>query len=184
MNLTELLAEKDRLNVKICALMEPVNLAQGELSTIESQISAAIEESIKQARLMAGKDTGTVDVLVQGVMVKSTVSKVVKWHQDKMEIIRLPIRQHNDDPDQYMKPRSNTRLTRRLTRAFPSRSRRCLQRLEKSSQVLQKSPLTPTGGDYVFHSRFNRPGKRHLAAAEDPALLGAGSRKEHVRQHI
>lgn len=119
MNLTELLAEKDRLNVKICSLMEPVNLAQGELATIESQISAAIEESIKQARLMAGKDTGTVDVLVQGVMVKHTVSKVVKWHQDKMEAIRLLIRQHNDDPDQYMKTKVEYKVDEKAYKSFP-----------------------------------------------------------------
>lgn len=119
MNLTELLAVKDRLNVKICSLMEPVNLAQGELATIESQISAAIEESIKQARLMAGKDTGTVDVLVQGVMVKHTVSKVVKWHQDKMEAIRLLIRQHNDDPDHYMVTKIEYKVEEKAYKSFP-----------------------------------------------------------------
>lgn len=119
MNLQELLAEKDRINVKIAALMEPVNLALGELNVIEEQINSIITDPIKQARMMAGKDTGTVDVLVNGVMVKHTMAKVVKWHQDKLAAIRQLIAQHNDDPDRYMKTKVEYRIDEKAYHDFP-----------------------------------------------------------------
>lgn len=119
MNLTELLAERDRLNTKITAMMEPVNLAQGELTVIEDQINSIITEPVKQARLLAGKDTGTVDVLVNGVMVKHTMAKVVKWHQDKLTTIRQLIASHNDDPDRYMKAKTEYRIDEKAYHDFP-----------------------------------------------------------------
>ena len=119
MTLKELLAEKERLNVKIAALMEPVNLAQGELATLDDQINTIIMEPVKQARLMAGKDTGTVDVLVNGVMVKHTMAKVVKWHQDKLTAIRQLISGHNDDPDRYMKTKIEYRIDEKAYHDFP-----------------------------------------------------------------
>ena len=119
MTLKELIAEKERLNVKIAALMEPVNLVQGELNEIENQINVVIADSIKQARLMAGKDTGTVDVLVQGVMVKHSMAKVVKWHQEKLASIRQLIASHNDDPDRYMKTKIEYRIDEKDYLGFP-----------------------------------------------------------------
>lgn len=120
MTLQELLAERDRINTVIAALMEPVTTAQGELTAIDEQITAIIMEPVKQARLVAGKDTGTVDVLVNGVMVKHTTAKVVKWDQSKLAAIRQLIASHNDDPDRYMKTKTEYRIDEKSYNDFPA----------------------------------------------------------------
>ena len=103
MTLKELLAKRDAVNQQISDLMEPVKVAQGYLAEIEESINAIITEPIQHVRLATGKDTGTVECLVQGVMVKSQTSKVVVWDQEKMALLHERIAQHSDDPDAYIK---------------------------------------------------------------------------------
>lgn len=120
MTLKDLIEKKEELNSKITALMEPVNFAQGELATINEQITIIINEPVQHLRTTTGKDTGTVEVLIQGVMVKSQVPKVVKWDQSKLEDIRHKIREHNDDPDAYMKTKIAYTIDEKAYKDFPA----------------------------------------------------------------
>lgn len=99
--------------------MEPVKVAQGFLAEIEESIAAIITEPVQHVRLATGKDTGTVECLVQGVMVKSQTSKVVVWDQEKLAGLRERIAQHNDDPNVYMKTKTTYSIDEKLYKDFP-----------------------------------------------------------------
>jgi len=118
-NLIRLLEQKANAEAVIAKFMEPVNEAQSELVAIQTQIDAIILEPVKQSRLASGKDTGTVDVLIDGVMVKHQLTKRIVWHQDKMEGIRALIRSHNDDPDKYMKTKTEYKVDEKAYSQFP-----------------------------------------------------------------
>lgn len=120
MNLKELLEQRDAANSKIATLMEPVTLAQGELTAIEDQINAIITEPIQHVRMTTGKDTGTVECLVQGVMVKSQTQKVVVWDQEKLAALRNLIKEHADDPDKYMKTKIAYSIDEKKYKDFPA----------------------------------------------------------------
>lgn len=119
MTLTELLARREAANQQIIDLMEPVKQVQSALSEIEEQISAIIAEPVQSVRLATGKDTGTVECLVQGVMVKSQTTKVVVWDQSKLEETIHMIRQHNDDPDRYIKTKVSYSIDEKKYKDFP-----------------------------------------------------------------
>lgn len=120
MNLIELISAREAAQQRVDAIMEHVTEESATVRQIDEQINAIILEPIKQARLMGGKDTGTVDVLVAGVMVKHQVAKVVKWDQAKLEDIRRKIREHNDDPDAYMKTKINYTIDEKAYKDFPA----------------------------------------------------------------
>lgn len=119
MTLKELLAKRDAVNQQIADLMEPVKVAQEYLAEIEESINAIITEPIQHVRLATGKDTGTVECLVQGVRIKSKTSKVVVWDQEKLAWLRERIAQHNDDPDDYMKTKTTYSIDEKRYKDFP-----------------------------------------------------------------
>lgn len=104
--LKELLAKREAKNQEILELMVPVSAAQTDLKEIDDQITAIITDPIQHVRLATGKDTGTVECLVQGVMVKSQTTKQVVWDQEKLAALRERIKLHDDDPDAYMKSKT------------------------------------------------------------------------------
>ena len=119
MTLKELLVKRDAVNQQIADLMEPVKVAQGYLAEIEESINAIIAEPVQHVRLATGKDTGTVECLVQGVMVKSQTTKAVVWDQEKLAALRERISQHNDDPDAYMKTKTTYSIDEKRYKDFP-----------------------------------------------------------------
>lgn len=118
MILKELLAKRDAVNQQISDLMEPVKVAQGFLAEIEESITAIITDPVQHVRLTTGKDTGTVECLVQGVMVKHQTSKVVVWDQEKLAALRERIAQHSDDPDAYMKTKTTYSIDEKRYKDF------------------------------------------------------------------
>lgn len=119
MTLKELLVKRDAVNQQIADLMEPVKVAQGYLAEIEESINAIIAEPVQHVRLATGKDTGTVECLVQGVMVKAMTTKKVEWDQEKFASLRERIAQHNDDPDAYMKTKTTYSIDEKRYKDFP-----------------------------------------------------------------
>lgn len=120
MTLKELIAKRDVVNQQISDLMEPVKVAQEYLAEIEDSITAIITEPVQHVRLATGKDTGTVECLIQGVMVKSQTSKVVVWDQEKLATMRERIAQHSDDdPDAYMKTKTTYSIDEKRYKDFP-----------------------------------------------------------------
>lgn len=120
MTLKELLARRDEVNQMIAELMAPVTEAQSVLSEVEDAITAIITEPMQSVRLATGKDTGTVECLVQGVMVKSQTTKRVEWDQEKLAALRERIKQHNDDPDAYMKTKTTYSIDEKKYKDFPA----------------------------------------------------------------
>ena len=119
MTLKELIDLKELCSKKIAELKEPVFQAQANMKEIDDQITAIILEPVKSVRLATGKDTGTVECLVQGVMVKSQTTKVVSWDQEKLAELRERIAQHNDDPDDYMKTKIAYSIDEKKYKDFP-----------------------------------------------------------------
>ena len=121
MTLKELIDLKELCAKKIAELNEPVIQAQDNMKEIDDQITAIILEPVKSVRLATGKDTGTVECLVQGVMVKSQTTKVVSWDQEKLAELRVKIRTHNDDPDAYMKTKIAYSIDEKKYKDFPGK---------------------------------------------------------------
>ena len=72
-----------------------------ELSQIEEKIENKIAEPIRQVRLLQGKDTGTISVMVENIEVKHDLPKKVVWDQGKLKQIVVKIKNAGDDPDKY-----------------------------------------------------------------------------------
>lgn len=120
MTLSELVLKRDSVLINQADAEAKLAQLKGELADVDAEISLIIDPAIKQARQLSGKDTGTVDVLVQGVMVKQVVAKKVQWDQAELGRIRLLIRQHNDDPDQYMDTKTTYKVGEKSYAAMPT----------------------------------------------------------------
>ncbi len=99
MNLKELVAEREKLLER--KSIQIVEIDQ-EISKIETDIGKVIDTPISQARLTQGKDTGVVNMEIDGVEIKHTLPKNVKWDQASLKATFLKIQTANDDPLIYM----------------------------------------------------------------------------------
>ena len=107
MNLKELLTKKDELAATIATIEDGIRpqLApiKAELSEVEKAIESTVSGPAKANFAAAQKDTGTVHFELDGVHVKVTCDKTVKWDQAKLEDIFNKIRTAGDNPNQYIK---------------------------------------------------------------------------------
>ena len=118
MELKDLLARKEQLSKEIMGLQAQILALSDDINGVCDEIEALISDPVTQSRQLSGKITGTVEVLVQGIMVKHCVSKQVVWDQAKMAEIRQQIIDGDHNPDDYMDAKTPTRLPRRLSRRF------------------------------------------------------------------
>lgn len=79
------------------------NAIKQEKVECQTRIDAAIDETVRQARDIQGKDTGTVNVLIDGIEVKHTISKKVLWDQEILFDVFQKIYSSGDKPGDYMK---------------------------------------------------------------------------------
>jgi len=103
--MSELIELVQRREVAVSALADAtgtVSARKKELEAIDMEIGGVVSPSVAQARQMAGKDTGSVDVIVQGVMVKHNVPKAVVWDQAILATIKGKIVAAGDDPSPYI----------------------------------------------------------------------------------
>lgn len=107
MTLRQLLNEQHHLQQQIKQIkakvqpeLEPLEMSLGQ---VNDQINAIATEASKAAFLAAGKDTGTLETTQDGVRIKTTVGKTVKWDQGKLADIGSRIEVSGDDPGQYIK---------------------------------------------------------------------------------
>lgn len=119
MNLKDLLAKRDSINEELAAINQQAAAVRECLADVDAEIEIAISDPVVQARRLAGKDTGTVDVLVQGVMVKHCLSKRVVWDQKKLAALRDKTTAANDDPDTYMKSKTSYSVSEKDYKSFP-----------------------------------------------------------------
>lgn len=126
-NLKKLLDQRDSINDQISVIMEDAKGLQDKLNKIEDQIEAVIKEPVKQARAIQAKDTGTIDVLVQGVMVKHAVQKKVDWDQEKLADVWGRIMKAGDNPLTYMKRKETFSVAEKTYQALAPEIRRVFE---------------------------------------------------------
>ena len=107
-NLKDLIDERLEVLSQIQGLEEKVETIKNKLAVVDAQITAVIEGPVGEARKLANKLAGTVDVLVQGVMVKHNLPKKVEWDQEKLAGIKSLILEHDDNPDEYLVTKTKT----------------------------------------------------------------------------
>lgn len=117
--LKELLAQREHAEARISEIMAMAAPFRERLAEIEEAIKIEIALPVAEARRLAAKDTGTVDVLVGGVMVKHCVDKRVVWDQEKLAALRAKIAAAGDEPDNYMISSTEYRVNEKAFKSFP-----------------------------------------------------------------
>jgi hypothetical protein len=104
--LKELILEKQVLTgqaQQIVASIQPqLKPIEEKINEIDKQIQSKVSEPAKQKLLETKKDTGTANLPIEGVLVKMTVSKTVKWNQNGLAQVFERIKSAGDDPCQYI----------------------------------------------------------------------------------
>ena len=110
-NLKNLLTERNRIETRIRELLDLQKVSEIglEIETLDTaaeeisrQIEAIITAPLSEARLREGKDTGVINLEIDGVPIKQDVPKTVDWDQSKLAGIVDTIRKAGDDPSQYV----------------------------------------------------------------------------------
>ena len=96
--LKQLLAEMTDIDIRVAEIKDEKADCQGKINDI-------VIASVNQARLLQGKDTGAINVLVDGVEVRHTLPKKIMWDQEKLFDIFKKINATDDDPSNYMSVR-------------------------------------------------------------------------------
>ena len=118
MGLKSLLAERGRLETDIKWVQGQLADFNEKLAAVNEDIETIIAGPVKESRRLAGKDTGTVDVLIDGVMVKHCVQKKVVWDQEKLIEVRKRILAGNDNPDKYMDSKTTYKVSEKAFKAM------------------------------------------------------------------
>ncbi|MFP5213959.1 MAG: hypothetical protein ACLGPL_11340 [Acidobacteriota bacterium] len=93
----ELLDQKAEIEESLRPRIAPI---AEELATVEKAINDRARELFRA--VPAQKDTGTFNLMGDGVSIKVTISKTVKWDQAKLSEIHSLIASSGDDPSQYI----------------------------------------------------------------------------------
>lgn len=112
MELKELIKQKEMVMAELLKINE-------QMAQIESDIELKIAGPVMEARQLAAKDTGTINALVDGVMVKHQVNKRVVWDQSKMFEIWNRIKNAGDNPENYMTAKTSHSVKEKLYDSFP-----------------------------------------------------------------
>ena len=94
-NLKKLITEQETVAGQMTTLKKT-------LAGIDEQIDGIIGEPIAKARLVQGKDTGIINLQIDGVTVKHDLPKRVKWDNKILTTLVAAIKKAGDDPDRYV----------------------------------------------------------------------------------
>lgn len=108
MDLKDLINKRFEIVAQEKEIEDKVNAVKEELKVVDGMISDIIQEPVGDVRKLSNKTTGTVDVLIDGVMVKHNLPKKVEWDQEKLAGIKNLILEHDDNPDDYMTTKIKT----------------------------------------------------------------------------
>lgn len=92
----ELVRERNRLEQEIAVLEQ-------QLENVNVDIKDMLAMQLQTVRAAQAKEFGAVGIVAEGYKVTETIPKRVKWDQNKMAEIFQTIKNHGDDPFQYMK---------------------------------------------------------------------------------
>lgn len=82
-------------------IKEQIEIEIQKIKLINEEIENKVTEPIRQVRLLQGKDTGTISVMIEDIEVKHDLPKKVIWDQGKLKQIVVKIKNAGDDPDKY-----------------------------------------------------------------------------------
>lgn len=94
--LKELLQRKAELEEQIAALKQ-------DLGEVMFDIQDLLALQLQEVRFLQAKETGSVNITVDGIKITETVPKRVEWDQDKLAELFAKIMQHGDKPSNYMR---------------------------------------------------------------------------------
>ena len=94
--LKELLNKKAEYEANLVIIQECIK-------DINIDIDHVLAESMASLRKMAGKEFGTVNLLMDGVRITETIPKKIEWDQEKMNALFDAIATAGDDPRAYMR---------------------------------------------------------------------------------
>ena len=117
--LKKLIERRDAINATLAEINAQAAAVLEQLTEVEESIKIEIAGPVAEARRLAAKNTGTVDVLVQGVMVKHCVDKRVVWDQEKLAALRARIAEYGDEPDAYMRSKTTYSVPEKDYKFFP-----------------------------------------------------------------
>ncbi len=110
--LKDLLQLRAELDDEMAKIRETINKN-------EQAIQDVIADPLAQARELAGKDTGTVNVLIDGIKVKQAIAKRVDWDQKQMFNIWKRIEEAGDHPENYMTVKTTHGVKEKNYGSFP-----------------------------------------------------------------
>ncbi len=94
--LKELMQERQKIEQEIAVL-------EAQLANVNTDIADLLAMQLETVRKAQGKEFGSVNVVSEGYRITETIPKRVKWNQKKMAEIFQTIKQHGDNPFDYMK---------------------------------------------------------------------------------
>jgi hypothetical protein len=105
--LKALLLQKDEIAARIALMNEEHALRMAplndEMTAVNSQISEATADKLKQLRDLSGKEFGVLHLTIDGIKVSQTVAKKVTWDQTILNDLFKKIEAAGDEPRNYMK---------------------------------------------------------------------------------
>jgi uncharacterized protein len=105
--LKELILQKEKCKQDAAELMATIRTQLDAFDETQKEIDKQIETKVseigKQKLSETQKDTGTVNFPLEGVTVKVTVSKTVKWDQEGLAVLCEKIKSAGDIPGNYIK---------------------------------------------------------------------------------
>ena len=95
--------EADKLIAMIAGCNQIINATKNKKDEYESNLMAMIAPEVKNS--LEGKDygCGTANIETEANTIKVTVSKKVKWDQDKLKKLWDDIEASGEKPDEYIK---------------------------------------------------------------------------------
>lgn len=84
-------------------LLAKLETVKTELDNIENDITDIVTPTMLQLREIQGKETGVINAVIDGFIVKQDVPKRVIWDEAKLSIKYAAIVDSGDDADKYIK---------------------------------------------------------------------------------
>ena len=78
-------------------------MLETQLANVNTDIGDVLSMQLSEIRALQAKEFGAVNITVEGYKVTETIPKRVKWDQNRMAEIFQTIKNHGDNPFDYMK---------------------------------------------------------------------------------
>lgn len=101
-------------------LLARLETVKAELETVENEITDVITPVLTQIREIQGKETGVVNAMIDGFIVKQDIPRRVIWDAVKLSIMYTTIVDSGDDADKYIKRVEKYSISEKDFSTFPA----------------------------------------------------------------